>query len=151
MIANQIWYFNFYRSLHDISSLLDRVPRDKGAKKRDPPPPRHLFFSSLFPPYSLFHNWCFDRNELGYITCMSTSIPLLSFWMFKTNYIFWKTTMLGINYNASQETTPRLDFQGGSKLRVKLLATYIIALHPSSTGKKYIVKLDLAYRWRINK
>lgn len=48
--------------------------------------------------------------------------------------------------NASQETTPRLDFQGGSKLRVKLLATYIKALHPSSTDKKFIVKLDLAYR-----
>lgn len=33
----------------------------KGRKNATPPAPRHLFFSSLFPPYSLFHNWCFDR------------------------------------------------------------------------------------------
>lgn len=75
---------------------------------------------------------------------MYVNIDTLTFVLDIQNKLYFlKTTLLGINYNASQETTPRLDFQGGSKLRVKLLATYIIALHPSSTGKKYIVKLDL--------
>lgn len=92
------------------------------------------------------------RSKWTRLYYMYVNIDTLTFVLDIQNKLYFlKTTLLGINYNASQETTPRLDFQGGSKLRVKLLATYIIALHPSSTGKKYIVKLDLALFWLMNK
>lgn len=49
---------------------------------------------------------------------------------------FLKTTLLGINYHESQETTPRLDFPRGSKFRVKFVATYS-SVAPLLNRKKY--------------